>query len=86
MTTPDSLLVTTRKRGNPNWGRSGPFPPATATEFEMQVRQLQLTPEIYVFSPRLRSWCERNRNRFYIPEWLLDAWDIGVDPYFSGAA
>ncbi len=52
----------------------------------MQVRQLQLTPETYVFSDRLRSWCERNRNRFYIPEWLLDAWDIRVDPYFSGAA
>jgi hypothetical protein len=25
-------------------------------------------------------------NRFYIPEWLLKAWDIPVDPYFSGAA
>ena len=86
MATPDSLLVTTRKRGNPNWGRSGPFPPATTTEFEMQVRQLQLTPEIYVFSPQLRGWCERNRNRFYIPEWLLDAWHIRVDQNFSGAA
>jgi hypothetical protein len=52
----------------------------------MQVRQLQLTPEIYVFSPQLRGWCERNRNRFYIPEWLLDAWHIRVDPNFSGAA
>ncbi len=83
---PDSLLVTTRKRGNPSWGRSGPFPPATATAFEMQVRQLQLTPEAYVFSDRLRSWCERNRNRCYIPEWLLKAWDIPVDPDLSGAA
>ena len=83
---PDSLPVTTRKRGNPNWGRSGSFPPATATEFELQARHLQLAPEAYVFSDQLRIWCERNRNRFYIPEWLLDAWDIPVDPYFSGAA
>jgi hypothetical protein len=50
-----------------------------ATEFEMQVRQLQLTPETYAFSDQLRGWCERNRNRFYIPESLLDAWDIHVD-------
>jgi hypothetical protein len=76
----------TRQRGNPNWGRPMPPAPALATEFEMQVRQLQLTPEAYVFSPELRTWCELNRNRFYIPEWLLDAWEIPVDPYFSGAA
>jgi hypothetical protein len=57
-----------------------------ATAFEMQVRKLQLTPEAYVFSEQLRSWCERNRNRYYIPEWLLNEWDLCVDPYFSGAA
>jgi hypothetical protein len=85
MARPDSLPVTTRKRGNPNWGR--PMPPASVcTEFEMQVKQLHLTPEHYVISPQLHKWCEENRNRFYIPEWLLNAWDIRVDPYFSGAA
>jgi hypothetical protein len=52
----------------------------------MQVRQLHLAPEAYVSSDRLRSWCERNRNNFYIPEWLLKAWDIPANPYFSGAA
>jgi len=52
----------------------------------MQVTQLQLTPEAYVFSDQLRGWCKQNRNRCYIPEWLLNAWDIRVDPYFSGAA
>ena len=52
----------------------------------MQVRQLHLTPETYVFSDRLRIWCERNRNRFYIPEWLLDRWDIAVDADLTGAA
>jgi hypothetical protein len=49
------------------------------TEFEMQVRQLHLTPEQYAVSAELRSWC-------YIPEWLLNAWDIPVNPYFNGAA
>ncbi len=75
-----------RKRGNPNWGRPMPPARALATAFEMLVRQLQLTPETYVFSDRLRSWCERNRNRFYIPEWLLDEWEIRVDANLSGAA
>jgi hypothetical protein len=73
-----------RQRRNPNWGR--PMLPASVlcTEFEMRVRQLQLAPEAYVFSDQLRIWCKSNRNRFYIPEWLLDAWDIPVDPDLSG--
>ena len=80
------LTFMIRKRGNPNWGR--PIPPASAlgTEFEMQVRQLHLTPEQYVVSAELRGWCEQNRNRFYIPEWLLDEWEIRVDADLSGAA
>jgi hypothetical protein len=86
MAIPASLPVTTRKRGNPNWGRPRPFPPATATAFEMQVRQLHLAPEAYVSSDRLRRWCERNRNRCYVPEGLLKAWNISVDSDLSGAA
>jgi hypothetical protein len=75
-----------RKRGNPNWGR--PIPPAAAlaTEFELRVRHLQLTPEMYTSSYELRAWCQRNRNRIYIPEWLLAEWRIAVDATFSGAA
>jgi len=76
----------TRKRGNSDWGRPIPPAPALPTEFEMQVRQLRLTPETYVYSAELRTWCERNRNRSYIPEWLLEAWGIPVDPDLSGAA
>jgi hypothetical protein len=74
-----------RKRGNPKWGRPIPPGPALATEFEIQVRQLRLRAETYVSSAEIRSWCERNRNRVYIPEWLLDAWDIPVDPNLSDA-
>ena len=77
---------TTRKRGNPNWGR--PIAPLLAlpTEFEKRVRQLQLIAEMYTSSRELRAWCEKNRNRVYIPEWLLEEWGITVDPTSSGAA
>jgi hypothetical protein len=74
------------RRGNPNWGRPIPLGPAIATEFELQVKQLRLTPETYVLSVELRRWCLQNRNRYYIPEWLLDAWNIHVNPEFSSAA
>jgi hypothetical protein len=86
MAIPPALLVTKRKRGNPNWGR--PIPPvrAFATEFELQVRQLQLPAGMYTSSRELHTWCERNRNRFYIPEWLLEEWGITVDLNFSAAA
>jgi hypothetical protein len=76
----------TRKRGNPNWGRPIPPAPVLATEFELRVMQLQLTPETYASSRELRIWCEQNRNRVYIPEWLLGEWGITVDALSSGAA
>ena len=73
------------RRGNPNWGHGQPFhgaPPA-ATEFEVQVHQLRLTKETCADSTELRKWCERNKNRCYIPEWLLDQLGISVDPTSS---
>jgi hypothetical protein len=72
------------KRSKPNWGRPFRFAPVS-TEFEMQVTQLQLAPEAYVFSPQLRIWCKSNRNRCYIPEWLLKAWDIPVNTDLGAA-
>jgi len=77
MATPASL---TRKRGNPDWGHPPRHIAALPTEFEVRVSQLQLTPEMYTSSAQLRAWCERNRNRCYVPEWLLKEWDITVDP------
>jgi hypothetical protein len=73
-------------RGNPNWGRPKRFPPATATAFEMQACHLHLTPAEYVGSDQLRTWCERNRNYFYVPEWLLKAWNISVNSDLIGTA
>jgi hypothetical protein len=75
-----------RERGNPNWGQRMPPLPVLATEFELQVRHLRLTREEYVCSAELRRWCWQNRNRVYIPEWLLDKWHITVDPNISDAA
>lgn len=73
------------KRGNPNWGRPLPPIPAIATEFELRVRHLKLTEVMYASSVELRAWCECNRNRVYIPEWLLGEWGMSVDT-FSGLA
>ncbi len=86
MAIPPAPQAAIRKRGNPNWGCPMPPGPALATEFELQVRQLQLTAKTYTSSAELHTWCERNRNRFYIPEWLLEEWGITVDLNFSAAA
>ena len=77
------LVALTRKRGNPNWGRPIPPAPALPTEFELRVRQLRLTAEIYTSSAALHNWCEQNKNRCYVPEWLLEEWHITVDPNIS---
>jgi len=75
-----------RKRGNPNWGRPMPPVPALVTEFEMLVRHLHLTPRMYTSSAELHTWCEQNRNRLYVPEWLLEEWGMKVNLNFSAAA
>ncbi len=86
MAMPVALPAMKRKRGNPNWGRPMPFIPALPTEFELRVRQLQLTARMYTSSRELRAWCEQNRNRCYVPEWLLKEWGISVDLSFGAVA
>ena len=68
-----------RRRGNPNWGH--PLRPvlATPTAFETTVRRLRLLPEKYTASNELKRWCQLNKNRCYIPEWLLEEWGIDVE-------
>jgi len=72
-----------RRRGNPEWGRPMPQAPATPSEFETVVKRLGLAPENYASSFALKDWCERNRNRCFVPEWLLEQWRIAVDGYDS---
>jgi hypothetical protein len=86
MAIPVAIPATKHKRGNPNWGRPVPLRPALATEFELRVRQLQLTARMYASSAELRAWCEQNRNRLYVPEWLLEEWGITVDLTSDAAA
>jgi hypothetical protein len=79
-------LPAKRRRGNPNWGKPPqPLRPLLA-EFEMQVKRIGLTKPEYIASAEPKHWCERNRNRVYVPEWLLETWDMQVESIFNGAA
>ena len=78
-----TIRAVVRRRGNPNWGRPVQPRPGLATEFEQEVHRLGLTMQTCADSGPLRYWCERNCNRCYVPEWLLRAWRIDVDPSLS---
>ena len=86
MTRPSGPAGTTRGRGNPSWGKGSRPLPAVLTEFEMQVERLGLTKAQFIDSTQLRQWCADNRNRCYVPEWLLKEWGLTVEDIFSGAA
>jgi hypothetical protein len=74
-----------RRRGNPKWGQPLKPIPALLTEFEAEVARLRLEKSEYVFSVELKRWCKSNRNRVYVPEWLLDEWAMPVDTNWSAA-
>jgi hypothetical protein len=64
-------------------GRPAEIRPQGPTGFEAEVRRLGLNDQTCEGSRELRKWCERNKDRFYIPEWLLKRWGISVDPNVS---
>ena len=69
----------TKKRGNPNWGKPAPSIAFTgASSFEEVVKQLRLAPADYEHSAQLKEWVEKNKDQRYVPQSLLDAWDIEV--------
>ena len=72
----------TRKLGNPHWSsEKSPVAPASpSTEFELQARRLGLAEGDYASSDQLRGWCAQNRDRCYVPEWLLKTWGMTTDP------
>ena len=80
------VRIRKRLRGNPNWGKPLSSIPVFPTEFELQVQRLGLTKREYETSAPLKLWCQRNRNRIYVPEWLLEARDMPVEETFSGVA
>ncbi len=86
MTSLVAFVAMAHRRGNPSWGDPAallmPSSP-TVTEFECQMRRLKLNEGDCAGSDELRLWCERNKNRCYIPEWLLMHWGMSVDPHVS---
>jgi hypothetical protein len=68
-----------KRKVNSNWGKPQALAPAGITEFESVALRLGLTKETYLDSNQLRSWCERNNHRCYVPEWLLKEWGILPD-------
>ncbi|HEV2400648.1 MAG TPA: hypothetical protein VGS27_27170 [Candidatus Sulfotelmatobacter sp.] len=72
----------TRKPGNPSWssGKPAVAPASSPTEFELQARRLGLAEADYASSDQLRRWCAQNRDRCYVPEWLLKQWSMTTDP------
>jgi hypothetical protein len=73
------------RRGNPNWttGQFSPIP-QLPTAWELQVQKLGLNEQTCATSETLQRWCELNRNRCYIPEWLLKQLGLSVDAELSG--
>ncbi|MFZ2003150.1 MAG: hypothetical protein WAU73_27510 [Candidatus Sulfotelmatobacter sp.] len=69
------------RRGNPNWARPLPVAvtPEGASTFERFVAMLRLAPEECEDSTRLREWARKNRNDWYVPLELLQAWGLTVD-------
>jgi len=74
------------KRGNRNWGKPLLPIPTLVTEFEMEVARLGLKRQNYAASMPLKRWCYHNRNRVYVPQWLLDEWGMQVELPFSAAS
>ncbi len=82
MTSLAAFPAMAHRRGNPNWGKPtlDTLPLSIVTEFENQMRRLRLTERDCAGSDELRRWCERNKNRCYVPEWLLKHWKMSVEP------
>ena len=80
----DRIITTTmqinHRHETSTWSSGLPalVPPALPTAFEIRASELSLTAETYFESLELRRWCHDNRNKSYIPEWLLKAWGISV--------
>jgi hypothetical protein len=66
------------RHGNPNWGQPYAPVPDLPTEFEQQVEKLGLRPSEYEVSSKLRTWCRKNAQTRYVPEYLLKLWGIRV--------
>jgi len=67
-----------RTKGNQNWGKPYGDLPNTPTSFDEMVRQLKLSEKEYRSSIPLKKWAQKNKDSKYVPQELLEAWDIEV--------
>ena len=65
-----------RSKVNRNWGKTCGDIPNTPTSFEEMVRRLKLTEKDYRSSLQLREWVEKHKDSKYVPQDLLEAWEI----------
>jgi hypothetical protein len=40
---------------------------------------------MYASLRELKRWCDFNRDRYYVPEWLLETWDMRVEVRYDAA-
>jgi hypothetical protein len=67
--------MTTKRRGNPNWGKPDVHVAVTGPcTFDSLVQELKLTPEQYAGSAELKDWVRQNKDSKYVPPDLLQAW------------
>jgi hypothetical protein len=52
--------------------------PDVPTAFEEEVQRLGLNEQTCATSEKLKHWCDRNKERCYIPESSLKRWGIQV--------
>jgi hypothetical protein len=68
-----------KRRGNPNFGKPVPLPPAGESSFEEVVKAMGLSPAEYADSAELKKWVHQNKNTKYVPTNLLKIWGFVVE-------
>jgi hypothetical protein len=67
-----------KKSINSVWGKPHVNVAAGPSSFEEVVKTLGLSPNEYEHSAQLKAWVQKNKDQKYVPQDLLQAWNIGV--------
>jgi len=65
-------------KGKSELGQTLWRPPQYADFFDEMVRQLKSSEKEYRSSIPLKKWAQKNKDSKYVPQELLEAWDIEV--------